>query len=136
MTNGSEWIVEARGCRADTLRDLKLLQNLFSQIITDLQLRAIGEPQWHQFPAPGGITGLTLLAESHLTIHTFPEHNSLCLNLFCCKPRKEWNFASNLRTMFGAEDVEVRNIERIYNSEELTGVSSRANSTSAKAGRR
>src|SRR5271155_1324766 len=134
MTNGTEWIVEARGCRAEALCDLALLQEVFARIITDLNLRSVGDPQWHQFPAPGGITGLTLLAESHLTIHTFPEHNSLCLNLFCCKPRDEWDFARNLRTMFAAEDVEVRRIERIYNSEELAGVSAQAISASVKAG--
>ena len=116
-----EWIVEARGCRAEALRDLTLLQQLFTRIITDLDLRTVGEAQWHRFPAPGGITGMTMLAESHLTIHTFPEHNSLCLNLFCCKPRAEWDFRHELATLFSAEEVEVRRIERTYNTAELAG---------------
>jgi S-adenosylmethionine/arginine decarboxylase-like enzyme len=36
-------------------------------------------------------TGLVLFAESHLAVHSFPEHGSLTLNLFCCRPG-EWNF--------------------------------------------
>ena len=49
-----------------------------------------------------------------LTVHTFPEHGSLCLNLFCCRPRPEWDFAGRLGELFGASDVTVRQTERNY----------------------
>jgi S-adenosylmethionine decarboxylase len=112
--SGIEWIVEAHGCEARALADLDKLRDLFARMVEELGLRPVGETQWHQFPAPGGITGLCLLAESHLTCHTFPEHGSLCLNLFCCKPRPEWDFASYLKINFVAESVEVRRLERAY----------------------
>jgi S-adenosylmethionine decarboxylase len=83
-------------------------------MVNELGLRPIGAGQWHFFPAPGGITGMLLLAESHLTVHTFPEHRSLCLNLFCCTPRSTWPFAERLTEMVGAERVEVRHLERAY----------------------
>jgi S-adenosylmethionine decarboxylase len=57
---------------------------------------------------------MLLLAESHLTVHTFPEHGSLCLNLFCCTPRTEWPFAERLGELLGAERVTVRHVERAY----------------------
>jgi S-adenosylmethionine decarboxylase len=112
--NGIEWVVEAFGCSPQSLGDTVALANLFSRIIREMNLRPVGETQWHQFPGAGGITGLCLLAESHLACHTFPEHGSLCLNLFCCVPRAAWDFESNLRQLFSANRVSVRRFERPY----------------------
>jgi S-adenosylmethionine decarboxylase len=117
--NGIEWIVDAHGCAPETLRSLSALQGMFQQIITDLNLRPVGDNTWHQFPNTGGITGLCLLAESHLTCHTFPEFGTLALNLFCCIPREEWDFESFLRASFAASSVTVRRFTRSYVSEQI-----------------
>jgi len=112
--NGIEWIVEASGCAPDRLSDLQVARELFARVIRDLGLRVVGETQWHQFPTTGGITGLSLLTESHLAIHTFPEFGSLCLNVFCCVPRREWDFDAACRQLFAAESVTVRRLSRDY----------------------
>ncbi|MCL4401047.1 MAG: S-adenosylmethionine decarboxylase [Acidobacteria bacterium] len=115
---GIEWVVEAHGCEAPSLRDPQRLRALFAALIEALGLRPVGEAVWHQFPGPGGITGLVLLSESHLACHTFPEHGSLCLNLFCCRPRPEWDFETQLRRRFQAAAVRIRRIARPYDSHE------------------
>lgn len=112
--NGIEWVVEAHGCDPRRLSDLADSRELFARIIRDRDLRVVGETLWHRFPTPGGITGLALLAESHLAIHTFPEFGSLCLNVFCCVPRAEWDFDVACRELFGASSVTVRRLPRDY----------------------
>jgi S-adenosylmethionine decarboxylase len=112
--SGIEWVVDAHGCSAESLRSIDLLRELFQQIILDLQLRPVGETQWHEFPDAGGFTGLCMLAESHLACHTFPEFGSLCLNLFCCVPREEWDFEGELKSALSATSVLVRTITRPY----------------------
>jgi S-adenosylmethionine decarboxylase len=112
--SGSEWIIEAHGCGAEALKDLPRLQALFQQIIDGMQLHPVDSGNWHQFPDPGGITGLRLLSESHIAVHTFPEYGSMCLNVFCCKPRPDWDFQQVLEASFGAQAVAVRRIERPY----------------------
>jgi S-adenosylmethionine decarboxylase len=116
--NGIEWVVDAHGCAAESLRNPELLRELFDRMVSSLRLGTVGETQWHQFPNSGGITGLCLLAESHLACHTFPEFGSLCLNLFCCVPREEWDFEGALAAAFGATSVTVRSLTRPYGPRE------------------
>jgi S-adenosylmethionine decarboxylase len=112
--SGVEWIIEAFGCSPKSLKDTSVLSTLFDEIIGGMKLRPVGTAQWHQFPRTGGITGLCLLAESHLVCHTFPEHGSLCLNLFCCVTRPEWNFEAALQQLFSSQTVMIRRLVRSY----------------------
>jgi S-adenosylmethionine decarboxylase len=113
MIVGTEWIIDVANCDAEKLRDLNLLRGAFDRIISDLDLKVIGEIHWHQFPLPGnGITGLALLTESHLACHTYPESNTATFNLYCCRARPEWNWEANLRSLLGAKTVKVAKVER------------------------
>jgi S-adenosylmethionine decarboxylase len=111
---GDEWIVEAVGGDGETRPHPAPGAPRDDTNGHHHARRPIGAGQWHVFPPPGGVTGMLLLAESHLTVHTFPEHGSLCLNLFCCTPRAAWPFAERLAGALGAERVEVRHVDRVY----------------------
>ncbi|HVE87700.1 MAG TPA: adenosylmethionine decarboxylase [Myxococcales bacterium] len=110
--NGVEWIVEAFGCDAGRLHSQAALEALFARAVQELELKPVQPPQWHVFPGPGGVTGLLLLSESHLAVHTFPESRYAALNLYCCRPRPRWDFAARLTEALGAERVEVRELSR------------------------
>ncbi len=112
MIVGTEWLIEAFGCSADNLRDVSALQKIFTRIIADLGLKSVGTGNWHKFGGEGGVTGLTMLTESHLACHTYPEYQTATFNLYCCKSRPEWSWEANLTEMLGAGEVKITKIER------------------------
>ena len=112
LTTGQEWLVDASGCASERLRDRAALAALFEELIVLLELKVMGQPQWHVFPEPGGVTGLALLAESHLAIHTFPEHGFAALNLYCCRARPRPDFEALAARHLGAQGCVVRVLAR------------------------
>ena len=113
MSLGTEWVIDASGCEAEILADVDRLKFVFERIIHDLELHVVGEISWHQFPEPGGVTGIALLSESHLTCHTYPEFGAASFNLYCCRNRTTWPWERMLREMLGATEVHVRVFERL-----------------------
>lgn len=124
MIVGTEWLIDASGCSEETLRDVEALRGLFDCIISELELQVVGEAVWHRFPAPGGVTGLVLLTESHLACHTYPEFQTATINLYCCRERPTWPWAERLALLLGAKHVTVRAYERhaVDASEMMTAV--------------
>jgi S-adenosylmethionine decarboxylase len=113
MTLGTEWLIDASGCDAAALADLDRLGAVFNRVIRDLELNVLGEIAWHQFEHPGGVSGLALLSESHLTCHTYPEFRAATFNLYCCRERAAWSWETALKEMLGATEVKVRVFERV-----------------------
>ena len=66
----------------------------------------------HKF-SPQGITGVILLAESHIAIHTWPEYNYLAIDIFTCGdkalPHKALDY---LKKAFQPKKIEIKEIKR------------------------
>jgi S-adenosylmethionine decarboxylase len=112
MDLGTEWLVDAEGCSAELLRNIDAVRGVCEEVIADLALHVVGGAMWHQFPQPGGVTGLYLLTESHLACHTFPETGLATFNLYCCRPRPPFAWDQRLRTLLDANRVTVRTATR------------------------
>ena len=120
MTLGTEWLIDASGCDAQALADLDRLGAVFDRVIRDLDLHVLGDIAWHQFEDPGGISGLALLSESHLTCHTYPEFRAATFNLYCCRNRAPGRWETILKEMLGATEVNVRMFERVVHQDAHT----------------
>lgn len=110
--SGTEWIVDAAGCTPGTIASLDAVRDCCDELISAMRLHVIGQPQWRQFPEPGGVTGLYLLSESHLTCHTFPEHGLVAINVYCCRPHEPPDWEAIVARHFGATCVTVRELAR------------------------
>lgn len=108
---GCEYAVDAYGCDPASLTSIETLAQLLNRVVAELGLQPLDQ-LWHTFPAPGGVTGLVLLSESHLTVHTFPECGVATFNLYCCRPKSEWPWAARLRESLGAAHVRVTSQRR------------------------
>jgi S-adenosylmethionine decarboxylase len=104
MHRGIEWLVDAHGCVPERLRDRAVVLGLLDRIVTAMDLHVVSSAV-HVFPGEGGITALYLLAESHLTIHTFPETGLATLNAYCCRPRGAAPWLALLAELLGAHEV-------------------------------
>jgi S-adenosylmethionine decarboxylase len=109
---GIEWVIDAVGCDAARLRDPQIVRALFDDVVSALRLKPVAPLHLHQFGGEAGITALLLLSESHLALHSFPEHAAVTVNLYSCKDREELAWSVVLREAFGAREVSVRLLAR------------------------
>lgn len=72
----------------------------------------------HQF-SPQGVTATATLAESHIAIHTWPEHGYFAADLFFCGEGKPEVAMKVLQTALQAQKVQMRQIERGFVLEEI-----------------
>jgi len=116
MALGTEWLVDASGCDPEALADIERLRAVFNRVVRDLDLHVLGEIAWHKFEAPGGVSGLALLSESHLACHTYPEFGAATFNLYCCRSRTDWPWEGMLKEMLGATEVRVHVFDRMVHA--------------------
>ena len=79
---GRQIIAELWDCNISTLNNIELIKQIF--IDAALQAGAeIREVVFHQF-SPYGISGVVIISESHLTIHSFPEKGYASIDVYTC----------------------------------------------------
>ncbi len=89
---GVHFIVEASGCD-ETITNVVRLQ----EILVEAAKRAhaqVWSVSFHQFP-PNGVSGVVVISESHLSVHTWPEVNYMALDIYTCGAQTEPMLAVN-----------------------------------------
>ena len=79
---GNHLLVELYDCDSYKLNDLKRLELILTEAVQVSGATAL-KTSFHQF-APQGVSGVIIIAESHFTIHTWPEYGYAALDIFTC----------------------------------------------------
>ena len=79
---GKHLLVEFYGCNKKKLNDLKFIEEAMTEAAKESK-STIVQVVFHKF-SPHGVSGVVVVAESHLAIHTWPEHGYAAVDLFTC----------------------------------------------------
>ncbi|MEK9726664.1 MAG: S-adenosylmethionine decarboxylase [Candidatus Margulisiibacteriota bacterium] len=96
---GPHLMIDLFKCSVDALDSLNLCFDFLDQLPDKIGMTKITMP--HVFPYEGlvpedrGITGAVIIAESHITVHTFPLKSYAFIDIFSCKP-----FDTDMATQF------------------------------------
>ncbi|GGJ01937.1 S-adenosylmethionine decarboxylase proenzyme 1 [Alicyclobacillus cellulosilyticus] len=124
-TMGRHVIAELWGCPAEKLNDLHGIE----RIMVNAALEAgaeVREVAFHKF-APQGVSGVVIISESHLTIHSFPEHGYASIDVYTCGDRIDPNVACEYITKaLGATKLDAIEVPRGVGPIQLKDVKIRA----------
>lgn len=111
MALGKHALAHLTGADFDCLNDPERLSKAFQRTVSHFNLDALYEPQIHQF-TPQGITGIILLAESHISIHTWPENGEAAVDVFTCGGRESRMIAEFFCTAIDNAHLDITVVER------------------------
>lgn len=108
---GKHLIIEFFHCDSTILNDLKTIER---HLLTAVKLSGatIIQPFFHQF-SPHGITGVVVVAESHFSVHTWPEYGYCALDIFTCGESVNGHKAMEyMKQALGAANASVIEVKR------------------------
>ncbi len=107
---GRHVIIELWGC-SDAINNSALVKTAMQNAVEAANATLLNIFV-HEF-SPQGVTGVAVLAESHLSIHTWPEYGYVAADVFTCgSTTKPEAAAEVLCKAFGAETVDIQELER------------------------
>ncbi|MBK8338485.1 MAG: adenosylmethionine decarboxylase [Sterolibacteriaceae bacterium] len=83
IASGAHLLADLHGVADALLRDRAALEALLTRAAAAADARVLFS-HFHAFGDGGGVTGVVLLAESHISIHTWPEHGFAAVDIFMC----------------------------------------------------
>ena len=108
---GEHFIFDLSNCNHETLMDSELSYSLFAQAVRESGLTVVDEG-FYKF-SPHGFTCFLLLAESHASLHAWPEYGYCAIDLFTCAIGMDMMpLLQRLKEAFGADDFALRKLDR------------------------
>ena len=79
---GRHLLLELKICNEEVLDDLNFLKECLNEAAIQCGATVVGESFYHF--SPYGVSGVVNIAESHIAIHTWPEHGYAAVDVFTC----------------------------------------------------
>ncbi|NLI34304.1 MAG: adenosylmethionine decarboxylase [Deltaproteobacteria bacterium] len=113
---GVHLMVDGYGCDRAKLEDINLIYDFLDESPSQMEMTKIMPPYVFRYnglvPEDWGISGFVLIAESHISVHTFPEKHYVSLDMFSCKPFNTQQALETVRNFFRMQKYEVKILDR------------------------
>ncbi|HZP56405.1 MAG TPA: S-adenosylmethionine decarboxylase [Dehalococcoidia bacterium] len=108
--------IDGFGGNPALLADEAMVRDLLDRYPGEIGMTKISEPHVFEYhgekPDDWGVSGFVLIAESHIAIHTFPEHRQVWVDIFSCKGFEEDPAIDRIIAAFELESTRVHKLER------------------------
>ena len=108
---GHQTTVDFYGCKSFEINSSEFIENTLLKAAKILNLTVVNSTI-HSF-SPIGVSGVIVIKESHIAVHTWPEHNYVALDFFTCNKSDDlkkglvW-----LQEKFQAQNTNIKEIKR------------------------
>jgi S-adenosylmethionine decarboxylase len=115
---GEHLMLDGYGGTFELLNDRSLVLQCLNELPTRLEMRKLAEPVVYFAPGnggkdPGGWSGVVVIAESHVSIHTFPARGFVSIDVYTCKNGMDVKYIeSYFQGKFKLKDIETNFIKR------------------------
>lgn len=115
---GEHLMIDGYGGDMDLLNDRDLILNVLKDLPGQLGMHTLADPQIVLAPDnakkdPGGWSGFVIIAESHISIHTFPRREFLTADVYTCRNGLDQKLIENyFKNKFKLKDTEVNFVIR------------------------
>lgn len=114
---GLHLTVDGYGGSYDKLNDMRHCFAFLDKLPAHLQMHKIITPYVIDAPATtpkdqGGISGFVMIAESHISIHTFPDKGFITADVYSCRPFDTEKTIAFFKKSFDLQEVEAQIIKR------------------------
>lgn len=108
---GRQILVEYYDCDSDKINDVEFIESAFLQATRDSGATIISH-NFHKF-SPHGVSGIVVIAESHVSIHSWPEYNYAAVDIFTCGDTIDpWTIQEYLKEAFESQNISSMEMKR------------------------
>ena len=109
-------VIDGFGGNTSKMWDDGLVRQFLTDYPESLEMSRITEPRVLVYDAPkpedSGVSGFVIIAESHISIHTFPQKSYVNIDIFSCRPFDHDRALEDVKKLFDLEDVQTWLLDR------------------------
>lgn len=109
-------VIDGYGGDAEKLRSVEAAMRFLADTPDAIGMKRISPVEVYQYhgatPEQCGVSGFVMIAESHLSLHTWPEHGAIWADIFSCKDFRPATVVETLRQAFGLRETKATLLQR------------------------